>query len=157
MADPHSEVILAAVLAQLQAINAGAGFHTTPRLVTRYDREDDSSIGRPAIRIYRGAEEKNLRGAAWDCDLTLEIEGLIDREEDAIDGRLTDVLIALLSDDIEKALSQVDWGSLHAVFNKQSTVSSTTENPNDPEDGFLKTVRINYGHDVNDTSAALMI
>lgn len=157
MADPQSELIINAVLAALQAINASAGYYTTPQSVNRYDREDDSSVGRPAIRIYKNAEAKNLRGATWDCDLTVEIEGLIDPEEDAIDGQLTDRLIALLGDDIEKALTTVDWGSLHAVFNRMDSISTITDNPNDPEDGLRITLRINYGHDVNDTRAALAI
>lgn len=145
MTDPHSETIIAAILAQLQEINGGNGYYTTPARVQRYDRTEEERMERPWITLIKVSEGKVLRGNAWDCTLVLAIEGAISDEEDETED--TDFLVACLQDDIERALAAVDWEEIRAKLEQIDASNVIDMDPNDPEDGPRVTVRINYAHD----------
>jgi hypothetical protein len=157
MTPPHSEVIFAAVLEALKRIRQTDGYYTTPKQVQRYDRNDVSELERPSLTLRRPGEAKNVRGATWDCDLTFEVEGVISAADDVLEGQGTDELTAYLQDDIERALAGIGWEALQAYLNRISVVQIIDLDPNDPEDGIVVTVGINYAHDVSSTRAPLAI
>lgn len=158
MADQHSETIIAAIMEALEGISEEDGYRTTPKIVQRYSRTVLEKTERPCLTLMRSSEGKVPRGTgeqdSVNCDLSLEIEGIIAPIEDESEVP-ADRAMADLQDDVEKALfTEVDWEELQ-VLEEPRLFTSWFGDPENPEDGFTMSVAIRYAHEIGDSTKPL--